>query len=371
MTAHDRMPTRRSWGRATSARLEAQLVEAERHGSLCSPTSSADRDAFKRRLRAGALVQPRAGMFARRDYWKALDPAERALHIMRTIAKRHPRWTFCGPSAAQAYGLPVTWSYLTTTHVVAGKRSKGHATKTLAFHSVTNDATEMVGGLPVTSFWRTVFDCLRWMEPPDALAVADAALRLSASRRDQLVSHLRAWRKGHPGLLKALQTAQFADPLSESGGESIARMTMLELGFELPLLQVVVPDPLNPRRPLRVDYLWITPDGRFIFGEFDGRAKSEDQRLTRGKSKEQVQHEERLRESRISLYGIPVVRFDLDMVRSRARFARLLDAYGVPRRREPKLEPPEFAPIRNELLDLDGFIIVVSVYDGQELARAR
>ena len=147
-------------------------------------------------------------------------------------------------------------------------------------------------------------------------------------------------------------------------------MTMLELGYEMPLLQGMVPDPLNPRRPLRVDFLWITRDGRFIFGEFDGRAKSEDQRLTHGKSKEQVQHEERLRESRVSLYGIPLVRFDLDIVRSRAKFARLLDAYGVPRRREAKLEPPADAPIRNELLNLDGFMVVVSVYDGQELARA-
>lgn len=366
MVANGTTPARRSWGAATDTRLASMLDDAERHDMLCLPRGASDRNALKRRAHKGLLLEPRTGMFVRPAYWNTLKPPAKALHIMRAVSVKHPNWTFCGPSAAAAYGLPVTWRYLDVIHVAGTNRSSRRQSGDIVFHVVTGDAPVMTAGIPATSFWRTVFDCLLVMEPADALAVADAALRLSDSTRERLLEHLRHWRKGHVHLSKALGVAGLSDPLSESGGESIARMTMLELGFEHPLLQLTIPDPLNPSRSFRTDYGWLRRDGKLVLGEHDGREKSENRVMTQGKSKEEVQHEERLRESRLTLYGFPIVRFGPKTVRSPYAFARLLDSFGVPRRNDPELTAPEHQPKSNELFIFDEILVVASVYDGRE-----
>ncbi len=64
----------------------------------------------------------------------------------------------------------------------------------------------------------------------------------------------------------------FANGLSENGGESFARGTMIDLGFMVPELQheFVVS---NTGYKYRCDFLWQLPGGGLIVGELDGYGK--------------------------------------------------------------------------------------------------
>lgn len=64
----------------------------------------------------------------------------------------------------------------------------------------------------------------------------------------------------------------FANRLSENGGESFARGTMISLGFMVPELQreFILP---HSGGKYRCDFLWRLPNAELIVGEFDGHSK--------------------------------------------------------------------------------------------------
>lgn len=64
----------------------------------------------------------------------------------------------------------------------------------------------------------------------------------------------------------------FANGLSENGGESFARGTMIDLGFMVPELQHEFVAP-NSGVKYRCDFLWRVPGGGLIVGELDGYDK--------------------------------------------------------------------------------------------------
>ena len=64
----------------------------------------------------------------------------------------------------------------------------------------------------------------------------------------------------------------FANGLSENGGESFARGTMIDLGFMVPELQHEFVAP-NSRVKYRCDFLWRVSGGGLIVGELDGYDK--------------------------------------------------------------------------------------------------
>lgn len=253
-------------GEAVRRRIDALLDAAERGESSLVPSDEKGRKALLRR--GLELVQPLAGQFVRRGTWRQLNPAERSLWLMRGLAARHPDWRFCEASAAVAYGLPVTWGLLTHVWVAAGRGSHDKSVPGVIRRCVSDpEGPALAQGLPVTSFWRTVFDCLVAFPPPDALAIADRALRLSQASARQVVDYLCSAHRGRRGVRGAVRVAALADARAESGGESIARWTMLEAGFEPPELQVWIEDPVEPGTWFRVDFLWLLPDGSVIIGE--------------------------------------------------------------------------------------------------------
>ena len=144
---------------------------------------------------------------------------------------------------------------------------------------------------------------------------------------------LRRLGRGLHGIRHALSTLSHADPRSESGGESLARALMIEFGFRLPELQVTVRSTLGDGHVYRPDFMWRLSSG-IVYGEFDGREKYVDPAMTHGASAASVMADERLRESRLSATG-RVMRFCYADLRSPARLARLLDAFGIPRDRRP------------------------------------
>lgn len=308
--------------------VAAMLDEAERARHCCAPTGRSLREAM--RYRGDRVVEPVRGLFFRRDAWERLEPPEQTLHLMRALAPLHPDWRFCGASAAVAYGLPVTWDHLSAVFVAAPSGASHRSCPGIVRRHLGDGTVQVHEGLPLTPFWRTVFDCLASFDLPDALAVADAALRVGGVSARALAAHLGTEYRGHRGVRGALRAAVLADAHAESGGESIARANMHLLGFAMPELQVWIEDPVEPGKWFRVDFLWLTADGRLVIGELDGRQKTERPELMSGRSAVRVMQDERLRESHLTALHPAIARFSYDDARDSARLGPLLESFGVP-----------------------------------------
>jgi hypothetical protein len=170
--------------------------------------------------------------------------------------------------------------------------------------------------------------------------VADHFLRRTGLSREDLLEIVDGACRRRRGAEQARITASFADPRAESGGESIARATMIRHGFMPPDLQKTIPDPIDTSRTYRIDFFWSLPDGRLVGGELDGRQKYLDARLTYGADPETIRERERIRESRITARGMAMVRFHYADVLNAAYFEGLLEAYGIPRTVPPRTRPP-------------------------------
>ena len=309
------------------------FAEAERRRRCVIPGHPSFSRYCTRHVKLGDLVSPQRGMFARKPSWEKLSAIERHLHIARTLAASHPSWTFSHFTAAAAFGLSVPYAKLASVHRLVDPSSRS-SSRLETCHVGESGETMRVRGLRITAFERTVFDCLCNLGFEDGVALADSALRLSGMTSMQLCELLDAFATGRSrGIVVARRSACFADGRSESGGESIARAAMHELGFMIPELQEEVPDPLDPSRRYRVDFAWHLPDGRTVLGEFDGREKYADPAMTGGRAAVDVLADERLRESRISRYGYPIMRFGYRDMKDRRFFRRLLDTFGIPRAR--------------------------------------
>lgn len=287
---------------------------------------------FRVRLDKGLLVTPFEGIYARPSYWEALSAPERSLHVLRTLNTIHPEWVFSHFSAAQAYGLYVGYDLYDPVHVRAGfTRHSAH----VEYHNSPEKEFEIENGLRVTPLLQTVFDCARSAKFCDALAIADSGLAASGMPKDELLDYTKRTWRGYKGVRKALEVFSYADPRSESGGESLARALIIELGFELPDLQVEIRDPLFPGRVFRVDFLWKLQGGRCVAGEFDGNLKYVDARFMNGRSTEEVLLEEREREMCLNAAGLPVVRIKYKHLKDPGFFVRLLTQFGIPHTGKP------------------------------------
>lgn len=311
-------------------RVEEWLATAERERACYVPQDEMERRCLARRVGKG-IVRPARGLFALEENWEALEPGEQALRIVRGMAGQRPDVAFCGPSAALVHGLEVPWRELGQIHLAQGPGAHSRSSGQLVRHEHDGDLVN-VDGVWVTPFWRTVADCLWWLPFPDALAVADSALKEIGCKVDVLVAHVEEEAAYKTGKAAALRAAAAADPASANAGESLARGVMLDAGFARPTLQYKVPDPLEPWHNYFVDYAWISADGEpLVFGELDGYRKTENPAYMSGRSADRVLLDERRRESRISLLGVPLVRFTLAQALREWEFELLLDSYGVPR----------------------------------------
>ncbi len=105
----------------------------------------------------------------------------------------------------------------------------------------------MHGGIPVTGFTQTVFECLREAPFSLGLAIADSALRRTGQSPEQLCAQIAREQKRRHGLRRVAEVISYADGRSENGGESRVRAFLIEQGYLLPELQVELPNPLDPR----------------------------------------------------------------------------------------------------------------------------
>lgn len=325
--------------------LEGLLLDAWESGSclvLPRGETGARRRALGRAVEEGWCVSPGSGMFALTALWDTLRRDSRHLALARGLQRLHPDWLFCGPTAGIALGLSVSWTTIEKVHVATTRGAYRKESATVEFHPIRERRLKVVeaGGLRVTSLERTVLDCLRWTGFAQGLAIADSALRRVDGPSDAFAQRVLSLGRGLHELRRVEAVLSFADSRAESGGESIARARMLQLGFVCPELQVEVPPATGDATRYRVDYLWVRADGRVIVGELDGAEKRTNPKMTEGRTAEQSLMDERLRESRITLYDVAVLRFSYAQTCELEKFAQLLDDFGVPRVGSPLALPP-------------------------------
>ena len=347
--------------------VDQQLAElfaaAESRGS-CLVVAGAYPDhlrrALSRRVASGGVASPARGLFVRADLWDELKRDQRTLFVARGLQALHPDWVFCGPTAAVAYGVDVSWSLQGSIHVATTRSGFRGGAGPVRRHAVLPEDegiadVRVAGGLRVTPPERTVFDCLRRTDFPLGLGIADSALRRGVVTASGLAAFVDSVPRDPRGCAQALGTLAWADPRSENGGESIARGRMLALGYARPELQVEVPRPADGGAPYRADFCWVRADGLVILGELDGTDKYVCEEMTRGRTLDEVLSDERTRGSRITLYDVSVLRFRFDLTDDPARFSALLDEYGVPRRGTALAQPdgvrvlPDWSALRRNV----------------------
>lgn len=320
---------------AGTRELEAIFDRAERKGHCVAMRPGGRHyQIMRRRVRAKTALNPFPGLYARRAFWDDLRPGAQALCVIRGAHELHERWTFCHYSAALVYGLSVSYRLLEQVHIQTKRAARSRSSKQICRHCTRSqeDQVGIVQGVPVTSLKQTLLDCLIAAQLPDALAMADSALRIYGIDRDELIAFMEDQGKRRHGIQSALHVAALADGRAESGGESILRGTIIEEGYLPPTdLQVKLPDVTDPRRTFRADLLWSLPDGRRIVGELDGAEKYVNEGMRAGRTVMGVLLDERQRESRITALGMPVMRFQFSKVREPGYVARTLQAFGIPR----------------------------------------
>lgn len=318
--------------RRTQLWLDEKLDEAEEQHRCLTPRNRLARDRLRRAYNEGVVFEVMPGLFARPAYWDSLSVVRQTLHVMQALQLVHPSWIFAGPSAALANGLAVSNRYL--NHIWLATNRKQHRKTRGPIRSiiVSGDRGDTSQGLRTTSWERTVGDCVRIMDFRSGLAVADSALRIRPCATGELAEGVASACPRMQGIHRIKAVIRLADGRAESGGESIARATMLELGFAPPELQRAYPNPDPGRDPYRVDFAWQVSGG-YILGELDGFEKYSNTELLKGRQLAQIINDEHHRQSYLETFDevLRVVRFAFSDVVNDAALLDLLTRSGVPR----------------------------------------
>lgn len=284
---------------------------------------------LQRATRRGEFVRVRRGVYIPSETWDAADDRER--HLLRMRAVAHDATgdvVFAGVSAAAAWGMPIEGRFPDEVVVIEAPRSGGKSEPGVRRTVVGGRDVEAVErrGLRVTTLERTAIDVARASTFPAAVAVLDWARwvgnpdRVALSALWDEVERAR-WRTGRAHVARAVE---WSVELSGSFGESIARVTIVLLGFEAPELQVEFRD---EEGLIVTDFLWRRAG---VAGEFDGKVKFTRQEYTDGDPVAVLWREKR-REDRLRRRVSRVLRVTWDDVRHPARLERMLLDAGVPR----------------------------------------
>ena len=313
--------------------MASTLAEAEESQRCLVPESSADKRWLQRACQRESVVRPLTGIYARTAYWNSLSVRQQALHMMRALMQCHPTWVFAGYSAALAHGLEVGNTDIVQLCRATSRRSHARTTDELRTIIVTGDQAVIRNDVRVTSFARTMYDCIRMSPFPSALAIGDSALRVKHIDAERLAQNVLQLCQGQRSRQRVLDIIALADGRAENGGESKVRAQILRLGFAVPDLQRQIPDPLDPSTTFRVDFAWDLPDATVVIGELDGKDKYQDPAMTKGRQTTDVLLDERRREAHLTLGEQPIriMRFSFAESQNGPEFEKLLSSYGIPR----------------------------------------
>jgi hypothetical protein len=231
-----------------------------------------------------------------------------ALVVSATVAGLRTPTIVGHQSAAVLHQLPVWGISLDRVHILRPPPARGTGSARLHLHvaRVPDSQVTLVNGVLATSVTRTVVDLARTAPFESAVVMADWALRRRTTSRAELEECLQLMGPV-PGSRAAARVVAFADPLSESVGESRSRVLMHRLQLPTPDLQVTV---LRRDRTVigRCDFGWKY---RRTVGEFDGRVKY-GRLLKPGQHPGDVVFEEKRREDELRDHRWQVARWTWD-----------------------------------------------------------
>jgi len=290
----------------------------------------------------GTLVRIRYGVYVDAALWRSVGRTGRYQLFVRAtgLSSRRPA-VVSHMSAAALHGLPTIGAWPKTVHVIVPDATGGsHGQATTRHRNVLPPEVVVIDGLAVTSLRRTLVDVAASQSLLVASTMLDHAFRAESERLDagarqgllvtpQLTKeHMLAElalvnpRKGRKQAERAIG---FANGLAANPGESMSRVRMFELGFEVPELQVHF---FVGGRDYWVDYFWR---GIRKIGEFDGKHKYTRGVVLGSRDPGEVVWEEKRREDALRRHVNSFTRWDWETAISPRRFYDFLVEQGVPR----------------------------------------
>lgn len=106
---------------------------------------------------------------------------------------------------------------------------------------------------------------------------------------------------------------------------------MIELGYEIPNLQVPITDPVDGRRTYRADMLIRTRNNNQVIIEMDGKEKIINPHMLKNRSSNEALLDERQRESRLTAYGLRFLRIRYKDLLDTRKLRRLFDRFEIPK----------------------------------------
>ncbi|GAB3120332.1 hypothetical protein [Glaciibacter psychrotolerans] len=291
----------------------------------------------------GTLVRIRRGVYADGALWRTVQAEQR--YRMLVLATAHLAQTsqvYSHLSAAALHGLPLIGAWPNSVHTSQPGDSTGNTARFTTRHRCAGvlDTVE-IAGRTVTTVQRTLVDVAASQSFLVAVTMIDHVLhqelmrveKASRSRivvppaltTDDLLSELE---RVHPyaGMRRAEQAITFSSGLAETPGESLSRVRIYELGFEVPELQVNFVG--TDGRSYWVDFLW-----RRIrkIGEFDGLHKYLRGAILGDRDPGEVVIAEKRRERALRRHWHSFTRWEWDTAISPRRFYDFLSEHEVPR----------------------------------------
>jgi hypothetical protein len=296
-----------------------------------------------RGVRAGQLERVRRGIarpapvpidrVARAEQY----PELRRRYLDRVLAvaeTRQSQVVLAGRSAMAIWDLPVTEHWPDAVELLEPPGSARRSKRGVIVHRAAFDDSDVVpwGQHFVTTVARTVADLARGRSFEASVIALDHALSPRMDDAFRLTKDdVRAVLErapGRRGVARAAQAIEFADGRSGSAGESLSRVGIFRLGFEMPELQVRHP---HPDGFYDVDFEWPRTSTRPpAIGEFDGMMKYLNEGVRNGKGADQIVVAEKLREDFLREEGSAFARWGWREARAPARLLRpKLERLGI------------------------------------------
>ena len=262
--------------------------------------------------------------------WNAATPRGRHLLRIRAVLALSDRpLILAGASAAAVWDMPIAGDWPNDVTVADSWRGGGRSEPGIRVTAAGYPTAHIVerDGLLVTDVARTALCIARSASLIDGIGSLDWALwRKNEDRvtRETLFGDLDRWhpRAGRWGLQQALLLSTH---LSDSFGESRARIAIRQCGFDDPELQTEF---FDSQGKMAVDFSW--PAARVV-AEYDGKTKYTREQFTQGDPGEVVWKEKK-RQDRLRRLGLEVERITTYEVEHPVVLQRLLADIGVSRR---------------------------------------
>jgi predicted transcriptional regulator of viral defense system len=290
----------------------------------------------------GLLVRVRRGVYVEPGLWSAGRAEDRyRLFVRATAAVATRPLVLSHMSAAALHGLPKVGDWPKTVHAIDTDAMGGSSARFITTHrGGPKPAQTLIAGIAVTSLARTLVDVAATSSFLTGVGMVDHVLREERERVSKEKEHGVFVRPaltkadlyaelGHvaprTGGRRARQVIDFATDAAANIGESLSRVRILELGFEVPEVQVHV---LVNGSNYYVDFYW-----RRIrkMAEFDGKHKYTRGAILGDRDPADVVMLEKLREDDLRPHCDSFTRWDWDTAISPRKFHSFLLRNGVPR----------------------------------------